>query len=816
LAYDEKLKRNVALKTIRSEFLNSQASQKRFKHEAQILSKINHPSICQIYDYIDYDDGDLLVLELVNGNTLQNLTLNYDQKLDVFIQIASALEAAHEEGVIHRDLKPDNIMVDEKGNVKILDFGIAKSKLSKGETLNNTTTQNKNHEQESLTKAGSLMGTLIYMSPEQAAIQEVSKASDIYSFAIIMHEMLTGNLAYDISDTEDLLQQVIKAKLVISDSLPKEYQSLIHSMTCIDPDKRPTAKELHHELLQIKSLPEKKKQSRKLSIIIVIITLLILLTLYQWISHQQKNIKSSFINSVTEEINLIAETKEKIYTLPIHDITQEINDLNSKKDLLLEKIGESDLLKDFEKHHYMGSVYYANKEYILALPWLEKSWKLGNKTPKLAKDLAYTNSLVYYYKGYKIKDEILTDENNEKLKQEYFIPALDYLDKSGSTSRSDINIPNAILLWQDNRFDESITMLDKIIGNENWLFEAYLIKAEILTDKARELFEIGNVEESEKYFRLAENVYDKTIKRARSYPSAYRGLCILKQNYIVSVAQKYGDYAKNEFETAVKSCENRLVVNPNDKSVYLYLGSLHQSYAILLMNKGKQADESLYQAQFWIEKVIDYNPDYNAYYFKGNNLIFIAKNKIARGEEASTEIDQAIDAFNTSTSLDNTYQFLSLGQIMYAKSVQLDFEFENQLEVTNTVKEIVDYYHRALEVTTEPMYKIELANILSTAYQYQIKSMLSSDKDPSKFFADAYEITDQTFQLSKEVPETYAILAELQLLDAKYRIKNNLDSKQLLNKAKINIDKAISMFENNVAFISIRDSINKTMASLNR
>jgi len=807
LAYDEKLKRNVALKTIRSEFLNSESSQKRFQYEAQLLSRINHPSICQIYDYIDYEDGDLLVLELVNGQTLQNLNFSKEQLLDIFIQIASALVAAHDEGIIHRDLKPDNIMVNEKGKVKILDFGIAKSKLGHGDKSDNTNTEVVNQEKENLTKVGSLMGTLIYMSPEQAAIQEVSKASDIYSFAIIIHEMLTGNLAYDISDTEDLLQQVIKAKLIISNQLPKEYQSIIKSMTQIKPENRPTAKQLHNELLQIKKIPDKKKQVRKFAFIAVVIFILIILSVYQWYSFHQKNTKSTFLNSISEEINIIAEIKEKIFTLPLHDITQEINELNRKKDELIKKINGTKLLKISEKNHLKGSVYYANKEYIKALPWLEKSWKLGNKTTKLAKDLAYTNSLVYYYKGYKIKDEILTDENNEKLKQKYFIPALEYLDKSGSTNRKDINIPNAILLWQDDKSDAAIYMLDEIVKHENWLFEAHLIKADILIDKARELYKSGNIEESIKSFDRAELVYNNTIKRARSYPSAYRGLCILKENYLVSIVQKLGYYEQNDFEDALQSCQNRLLVEPHDKSVYLYLASLNYSYSLMLINKGIDSDKYLRDAIHWIELVIENKPDYNAYLYKGSIVNLHALKIEENNQDPTTQINEAIEAFEKAIALDNTYQLFMIGQIMNTKIIQLRYDVKHGKDITQAVDKILDYYNLANKENPETIYQVDINNILASAYVLQVKSRGLKDSKTTEVIEKAKHLLNQSIELSNEDPVAYYHLAELQYLQATLINNNKSAQQQILTKALNNINIAISKFENNVVYLSIRNLI---------
>ncbi len=287
LAYDENLKRQVAIKTIRSEYLNNQPSKERFGREARILSRINHPSICQIFDYIEYDDGDLLVLELVDGKTLQHSDLSQQQKLQVFINMASALESAHKQGIIHRDLKPDNIMITDNGSVKILDFGIAQSKQDATHDQSNRPANDKN--KHTTTQVGTLMGTLIYMSPEQAATEKVTKASDIYSFAIIMQEMLSGKAVYSLVDAEDLRQQVIHAKLASVENVPSAYQTLLKSMTSLNPDQRPTAEQALLALQEIEALPLKKKRRRKYLFVVLVFGILLTMTLYLWNDNRKKS-----------------------------------------------------------------------------------------------------------------------------------------------------------------------------------------------------------------------------------------------------------------------------------------------------------------------------------------------------------------------------------------------------------------------------------------------------------------------------------------------------------------------------------------------
>ncbi len=296
MAYDEKLKRNVAIKTIRSEYIKNKATQNRFKQEAQILSLINHPSICQIYDYIDYNDGDMLVLELVDGSTLNDIHLSVQEKLNIFIQIASALEVAHKKNIIHRDLKPDNIMYTADKEIKILDFGIAKSTVLENPGIHSEESKSTGNEKP-ITKMGTLMGTLLYMSPEQAQGKEVTKASDIYSLGVIMQELLTGVSVYDLVSTKELKKQVILAETTHSELLPKSYQSLIAAMTQRDSENRPRATEVVKALKDIKEIP--KRRFKKTVLFTVVILSILAFSKYTYDLNLQK--------TVAEQARLVAE-----------------------------------------------------------------------------------------------------------------------------------------------------------------------------------------------------------------------------------------------------------------------------------------------------------------------------------------------------------------------------------------------------------------------------------------------------------------------------------------------------------------------------
>jgi len=182
-AQDTKLKRTVALKFLPQELLCDSESKTRFIHEAQAASALNHPNITTIYEIDEVNQKCFISMEYVDGNSLKELiykrTFAIDEILAIALKIAEGLKAAHKKEIVHRDVKSDNVMVTDEGEVKIMDFGLAKLK---GVTK--------------LTKTGTTLGTLQYMSPEQAQGIEVDQRSDIFSFGVVLYEMITGQLPF--------------------------------------------------------------------------------------------------------------------------------------------------------------------------------------------------------------------------------------------------------------------------------------------------------------------------------------------------------------------------------------------------------------------------------------------------------------------------------------------------------------------------------------------------------------------------------------------------------------------------------------------
>ena len=414
IGLDENLGRRVALKVIRSDQRLDPIRKARFLREARVLSSLDHPNVCQFHDFIEGEEQDCLVLELVEGRNLHEALgqgLDEAQKVKIAQQLLDVLVAVHGKGVIHRDLKPENIMLTLRGDIKVLDFGLARPvedpdslsgeypafRLDHGFSAVGTTVEGESGspvESPAMTTFGTVLGTIGYMSPEVARGEPATAASDLYSAGLILQELFTEKtpIPEGLAPAERH-RRAMWAEIEPVESLSAELATLITRLESLVPENRPTAIDAAEMLQAIILRPRLRRRRQIAAAIFALLAVFGVGMTIQFFRAERETQRaeegaksarevSDFLVSLFEQASPMVTQGEEVTVLEL---------LQRGADSITEELHEQPAVRA-RMMHTLGTVYYHLGRFREAEPLLETALSLRrdvlpSKDPELAESL---------------------------------------------------------------------------------------------------------------------------------------------------------------------------------------------------------------------------------------------------------------------------------------------------------------------------------------------------------------------------------------------------------------------------------------------
>ena len=467
LANDIILNRNVAVKVLRGDLSNDDKFIRRFEREALSVSNLSHPNIVEIYDVGEEDGEHYIVMEYIEGKTLKQLlkkreSLTLTEVIDIMTQLTDGISHAHESYIIHRDIKPQNIMIEDDGRIKITDFGIAMA-------LNAT----------QLTQTNSVMGSVHYLPPEQASGKSATVKSDIYAMGIMMYELLTGTVPFRGDNAVEIALKHMKDKIPSvrkqDPSIPQSVENIILKATAKNPRNRyDSAKEMHEDLLNC--LNEEHANDKKISF-----------------EYPENDLDSTAPIPVVNK-----KKKEKIVEKPKEVSTEDTTDLVKE----VKKEDMEDNEEFFEEPKRKNTLITVLAIFfLLLLITLGIFWLI---TTKEVEDISVPSVVV-----------LKTDEAIEKLTKEGFTYTTEQ--KNSDTVEEGVVISTSPKAGSTRKKGDTITIIESIGGNYHYL-EDYTnknyseVKAKLELFKINVLIEKKDVEDKEKYKDKENIIIDQNPK----------------------------------------------------------------------------------------------------------------------------------------------------------------------------------------------------------------------------------------------------------------------------------------------------------------
>lgn len=655
LGFDEKLERPVAVKILTAERRLKPEAKARFLREARLLSRLDDPGICRIHDLVEDGDNDYLVLEYIDGVDLAEAAAaatSLDELLTHFLGVARALAAAHREGIVHRDLKPENVMVTGRGQVKVLDFGIARSVTARvvaepagvgrarpgvdlvagaedevepgfGPTrsLDEALPMREPGPMGSpagttlRTRVGSLVGTIRYMSPEQASGAEITEASDLYSLGIMMQELLTGTPVYGSSSGMDLLLKVYRAETEPVEGLDPETARLIEDLTRVDPRARPSAEQTAFQLQGILDRPRVMRRRRlRLAAAAVVVAAVAAAGAVALNARFQARRQAELAQSFARQAEEVAWLMRAERLAPVHDIRPAKEEVRRLMAELEERMTEVGGVAVGPGHAALGRGHLALREFDEARRHLELAVDGGFRSPESDFALGLVYGELYrraLNRAGRISDPERKNQEVQKAERELRDPAVGLLSSYRGQRGVMAAYGKGLIALYENRYVDALEAVAEMSEIGAWFYEAHELEGDIHRELSVEAGDADrDVDRAKLEIRQAVAAFEQATEIGRSDADLYSTLCGYRFREIgVAILNTDPMMAPETVVAAFEPCEMALAIDDEARRVESNRASLTVLLAIAEERHGRDASQTYRRASEIATRAVELDPD---------------------------------------------------------------------------------------------------------------------------------------------------------------------------------------------------------------
>jgi len=680
---DDQLQQQVALKVDSQGFSNKSIA-KRFIRERQILSDLNHQNIAKLFDVGVTETGiPWFVMELIEGQNILEYSnshnLNIEQKIILFKQVCHALAYAHSKGIVHRDIKPGNLMVTNDKVVKLLDFGIAT-----------------NNEKKSFTMTGSIIGTPGYMSPEQAKglNSEIDRRSDIFSAGVLLYKLIKGDMPFKAESISEISYKIIHDEpTLIGHDTPSDIQAIIFKCLEKNVDKRYASfKQLLNDLnaylngdvvlaRKITFIGRSLKKIKKHPVLSSVLCLAFIAAILGIAYGVNESINSYKKIQITKEyVTSVERIKNKIrrtHMMPLHNVQNEYDSYKKQIEQLQDSIDKKNIddtgLSDFA----LGSALLDMRHYQEAWNLLKNAENKGWQSPDLFNTLGELNTREWLIKKEKSKS-LVDDEKKElfldKNKAMYYEPAISYLNKAQVEQSKSFYLQATIAFIEEN-YEQAIENANQEIEFNPWHYEAYVLSAKAYSEMALKKADISGIDSVDNLFDLSNKMLNKAIQIAESDPENHILKCVYSGRDIQKL--KFDNYigVEKAYEQGLKICNDSILLDPHSIKPWISKYNLHKVKAehqkyLDLPDIDKYATTISDFTIGYYEKALDslkqgllISPnDFNLHMLKVEPLYQIAYHKYLNSEDPKPYYHEGLMAVEKAHSIDRESHHTWMGK----------------------------------------------------------------------------------------------------------------------------------------------------------